>query len=206
MKKIDFDFSRQDHHWQAGFADFPAGNVDHYGMDSRAEKLPAPLDTSKLSLMIQAINRSDDVFMFLKKRIPGLPKSTEFSCQFRLAFATNARPGAVGVGGSPAHSVFVKVGAVPFEPLASKANDDHIRMNLDKGNQANGGKDMIVIGDISNELPNSMDYRVVERKHTGKPLKVRTSPEGELWLIVGTDSGFEGLTRLYYTHIQIVLE
>jgi hypothetical protein len=40
----------------------------------------------------------------------------------------------------------------------------------------------------------------------GKPIHATADPDGRLWLMVGTDSGYEGLTRLYYTGIRVTLE
>ena len=34
----------------------------------------------------------------------------------------------------------------------------------------------------------------------------KADDDGTLWLILGTDSGFEGLTTLYYDEITVVLE
>jgi putative lipoprotein len=39
----------------------------------------------------------------------------------------------------------------------------------------------------------------------GSPLSVTTDASGGMWLIVGTDSGFEGLTALYYSRISYTL-
>ena len=37
------------------------------------------------------------------------------------------------------------------------------------------------------------------------PTPVTASADGDLWLLVGTDSGFEGLTRLYYLRFEVEL-
>jgi hypothetical protein len=34
---------------------------------------------------------------------------------------------------------------------------------------------------------------------------VRANPDGTFWLLVGTDSGFEGTTTLYYQRIGVTL-
>ena len=39
----------------------------------------------------------------------------------------------------------------------------------------------------------------------GLPLSVDADDEGRVWLVVGTDSVFEGLTRLYYARISYTL-
>jgi hypothetical protein len=36
-------------------------------------------------------------------------------------------------------------------------------------------------------------------------LSVKSSASGDLWLLVGTDSGFEGQTELYYQRIDVHL-
>ncbi len=33
-----------------------------------------------------------------------------------------------------------------------------------------------------------------------------TDADGNMWIFAGTDSGFEGLTTLYYTEVNITLE
>jgi hypothetical protein len=34
---------------------------------------------------------------------------------------------------------------------------------------------------------------------------VKANAQGEIWLVVGTDSGFEGKTTIYYNSIQAVI-
>ena len=58
-----------------------------------------------------------------------------------IDLATNVPAGLVGIGGSPGESVFVKAGASTVEPLAEEDGSRYLRMNIDKGNQANGGED-----------------------------------------------------------------
>ena len=40
----------------------------------------------------------------------------------------------------------------------------------------------------------------------GLGLTARTDGAGTLWVFVGTDSGFEGATAVYYSRIEIKLE
>ena len=49
-------------------------------------------------------------------------------------------------------------------------------------------------------------YRMIERDNLEEPLTVRTDAEGSAWIFVGSDSGFEGTTSLYYDRIDVVLE
>ncbi len=38
-----------------------------------------------------------------------------------------------------------------------------------------------------------------------RPFEAVTGTNSSLWFIVGTDSGFEGLTALYYSKISVIL-
>jgi hypothetical protein len=44
----------------------------------------------------------------------------------------------------------------------------------------------------------------IERAHV-HPNAVTANQFGELWLLIGTDSGFEGITSLYYQSISVTL-
>jgi hypothetical protein len=41
----------------------------------------------------------------------------------------------------------------------------------------------------------------VQRNNHAARQTVVTDSSGSLWLVFGTDSGFEGLTELWYTHL-----
>ena len=78
-------------------------------------------------------------------------------------------------------------------------------MNIDKGNQANGGEDMVVLGNVANGEVLNREYRIKTLDNMDLPLSVSTDGEGRVWLIVGTDSGFEGLSAFYYSRISYTL-
>jgi hypothetical protein len=82
-----------------------------------------------------------------------------------------------------------------------------LRMNIDKGNQANSGEDMIVIGNIASpDASGDGEFVIKMLDSAGIAFEATTDNEGKLWLIVGSDSGFEGLTQLYYSEISASLE
>ena len=66
---------------------------------------------------------------------------------------------------------------------------------------------MINLGDIAHpELGESIEeYRVKTLDNAGRPFEAVSDADGSLWLIVGTDSGFEGPTMLYYAEISVAL-
>ena len=79
-----------------------------------------------------------------------------------------------------------------------------LELNIDKGNQSVGGKDMIPIGNVG--VSDTTTRYTLIRRANSTPLVKSTNSLGELWLIVGTDSGFEGLTDIYYGSIKVLLE
>lgn len=206
-----FDFSESDHDWKHGFSDFPVSPDDSTLYELKFAYTNQPITSDKKSLMISGNNHSDDLFMFVKKKLENLAPDTEYTLTFEVEFASDAKAGLVGIGGAPGESVFLKVGATNTEPRTVIENSTYI-MNIDKGNQAESGSDMINIGNVA--IPeNSSSYSLVtltnapykSNAYNSVPLVVRSNSQGQLWLIVGTDSGFEGVTTLYYTKITSIL-
>jgi heat shock protein HslJ len=207
---IEFTYTFDDDQegWIAGFADLPADyDPESYELDSEWRELPDDLDGH--GIYMQGHNRSDDLFMFLKRKVDGLQAGATYQATFRLVLASNVPPGLAGIGGSPGESVFVKAGATTIEPIVEEAADGWLRMNIDKGNQAQEGEDMINIGDMANPnlAPETAGaYELMEQNSIGRDFEVTADENGAVWFIVGTDSGFEGLTTLYYDAISVVLE
>ncbi len=82
-------------------------------------------------------------------------------------------------------------------------------MNIDKGNQAREGADMINLGNIAHPGlagPAGEVYMVKRLDNAEDTLQTISDAVGRLWVIIGTDSGFEGLTTIYYGTVSVVLE
>lgn len=208
------DFSRGSNGWLAGFSDY---GLAQGGMQRAAElrALPPGLGSdehggeSSQGFFLQGMNRSDDLFMFLKKPLglaDGIAPNAVYQLDFRIEFASNVPSGCVGVGGSPGDSVYLKAGGSPVEPV-SLLGDDGLRLNVAKGRQSNSGPAASVVSDIANGLPcepQNERWILLERRHR-HPDPVMSSPSGELWILIGTDSAYEGLTQLYYSRIVVML-
>ncbi|MYH68517.1 MAG: PEP-CTERM sorting domain-containing protein [Dehalococcoidia bacterium] len=202
--RYTFSFENDAEGWVGDFADLPVdAPQDLYELDGGHRPLPEGLDGS--GIYVQGHNRSDDLFMFLKRQVGGLRPDTEYAVSISVDLATSIPPGLVGIGGSPGESVYVKAGASPVEPVTSEDDIGHLRLNIDKGNQARGGEAMVVLGDIAHPDAARDAYAIKTLTNADQPLTVRTDGEGRLWLIVGTDSGFEGFTTLYYARIAYTL-
>jgi len=203
-KELNYQFISDKEGWLGDFADYPLGAEDFYELSHEYAMLPDPLDDTKGSLMLSGNNHSDDLFMFIKKNISGLSPNTNYSITFHIEFASNVADGMVGIGGSPGEGVTIKAGATQIEPIKELDINNKYRMNIDKGNQVNSGKDMIVIGDFSNDTAHNI--YTLKSVTNNIPFTVQTDKNGELWFTVGTDSGFEGITSIYYSKINVVLK
>lgn len=214
--ELDYNFHRGNLGWTAGFADYnPSTNPNGtlFQLDSRIRYIPRKLTgVPKRGYYIQGHNRSDDLFMFLKRRLTaedGIVAGNAYRVEYVITFASNAATGCAGIGGAPGESVALKAGASPVEPLSVLQSNGYLRMNVDIGNQSNGGVAASVAGNIANGIPCEqafpiLPFALVRRSHQHTS-NVSANANGDLWLLVGTDSGFEGLTRLYYQRIQVKL-
>lgn len=202
-REFIFNFQTNSEDWIGDFADYPNQlNIDNYNLEYSYSKLPEPLNINKGALKQSGTNRSDDLFMFIKKKINGLLPNKNYNISLEVEFATNAPSGAIGVGGAPGEGVAIKAGGSTFEPLKVIDNyDNWYRMNIDKGNQQIDGKDMKKIGDFSNGT--DLNTYKLKTLKTISPLSIKSNSNGEVWIIIGTDSGFEATTTIYYNMIKV---
>jgi hypothetical protein len=205
--EYSYNFNENMEGWVGGFADLPEEGQDIYDLEVSHSPLPEEIDSNSGSIKVQGNNRSDDLFMFLKKQVTGLSPSTTYQITFDLEIASQYPASAPGAGGSPGSSVYLKAGATPNEPLPvaeDNAGVTYLRMNIEKGNQSQEGTDMINLGHIGIE-GDEYRYELIRRGTGDQPFSATTDADGTLWLIIGTDSGFEGLSVLYYNSIHVRL-
>lgn len=211
---VSYDFSEGDHGWQADFADFSEQTRPQDTVGAISELPPgAPNDLEGPAFQVAASNRSDDVFMFITRQLTtadGLAATTEYQISFEITFLSDAPTGCFGVGGAPGESVYLKAGATNEQPTVVEA-DGEFRMNVDKGNQAQGGPAATVAGDVANGIPceealgiEPPPFGEVTHEHVHEPT-VTSGQDGTLWLMVGADSGFEARTTLYFLRIDVTL-
>jgi hypothetical protein len=201
-----FTFETGDEAWIPGYADLPA-DFNQAEFDLIAEWRPLPPELEGNGIYMQGDNRSADLFMYIANFLDGLEPNTDYQVTFYLDLATNVPEGMAGIGGSPGESVYVKAGATLIQPEAEVDAEGWLRMNIDKGNQAQEGEDMIILGNIANPNLGEDDagqFAIKELDSEDQEFTIQTDSEGVVWLILGTDSGFEGLTQVYYDLIRVV--
>ena len=211
--EVEYNFKSGSLGWTADFADYPPNIGTGYELDARLRFMPRKLTRlPRQGFYIQGHNRSADLFMYLKRRLrveDGIVASQTYRVEYVITLASNAATGCVGIGGAPGESVFLKAGASPIEPLSVLQSNGYLRMNVDIGSQSNSGTAASVAGNIANGIPcekafPTLPFALIQRSHQHTS-NVTASAAGELWLLVGTDAGFEGLTRLYYQNIRVRL-
>ena len=194
-----YNFNQGNQQWQAGFSDYPNDNADIYQLDSGIRDLPTGF--SGKGFYLAGMNRSDDLFMFIKRKITGLQPSSRYQLSASVRFLSNAGTNCFGVGGAPGESVYLKFGYAEQEPIQA----DYY-LNVDKGNQSQDGSHSRVIGNVAAEEAGCDGEKFAGKTVTGAgetPLQFTSNADGTIWVFIGTDSGFEGLTRLYYQELEL---
>ena len=201
--EFTFEFNRGPQGFTAGFADYPPAHAPIYELTSDYRTLPPPLQ-SRSGLFLSGVNRSADLFMFLKGSISGLQPGAVYTVTVNLEIATNTPTGCVGVGGAPGESVWIKAGVSAAEPLPV-LKGSHLRMNIDVGVQSNGGEQAAVLGNVANsrscEQPRHWELKSFEDRPMPAPIAIPA--DGRVWLLFGTDSGFEARTEIYFTRASV---
>lgn len=211
---VEFDFDNGALGWTVALADYPPDQEENLALDFGARELPEELNDAANGLFISSNNSPDDLFTFIKRRVgvdEDLSPNTAYTVRFEIQVASKAGSDCIGAGGAPGESVYLKVGGVTDEPIAAlDETENYVRVNFDKGDQATGGSDASLAGDIANgssegcDDPANAPFIYIERSHTHTGT-VTTDGDGNLWLVVGTDSGFESVTELYYRTITVTL-
>lgn len=199
--EFKYDFATSQHDWTGDFADYPVGEEAFYELRFSHDTLPAPLNKTKKALRLSGTNHSDDLFLFTKKKLTGLTPNTEYRIDFEFELASNLPTSSIGIGGGPGTSTYVKVGAHATEPK-KVANQNFYEFNLNKGNQSQGGDDAIVLGTLG-ITGDDFVYKLIERSNDTQNFTAKTDGEGNLWVFLGVDSGFEGIQTFYITQANI---
>ena len=203
---LPFDLTQNAEGWGGGFADLPVDyEQSSYLLDFGY--IDSPLGGQ--AFMISSMNRSDDIFMYIKKRLSaddGLSPNTTYMVTIEVKFATNAPAGAMGVGGAPGEAVYVKVGAASTDPMPMDKGGFY-ELSVDKGQQGTGSYNAVVVGNVAKVVSDDFEtYELKTLDNQDNPIEVTTDADGNMWIFVGTDSGFEGLTTLYYTEVNVTLD
>jgi hypothetical protein len=210
IQPLDVNFSSGNNGFVGDFSDYPVNQEAFFelawGWENVPEAQSGDDSTSlKKGLFLAGNNHSDDLWMFVKRRIEGLMPNRSYFLTFSIVIETDVPTDQMGAGGSPGEGVTVKVGASTREP--KKVNKQgYYQMNIDKGNQAIGGKNALVIGDLSNPLVDPENRKYQPKQLNGGSLQVNSDKQGCIWIFIGSDSGFEAKSKFYITEVKVDLQ
>ena len=192
---IAIDFTKGIDGWTAGVADYHDGSEPSEAA-SGWSKLPPPV--GGMGYYIISHNNSDDVFTFTKRQFGGFVAGAKYKLTFEMSYATSAATGCFGVGGARGDSIYMVGAANADEPKVVKQADGRYRLNFDHGDQANSGPQGKVLGTLGIDGLDCMgnDFATATRK-SDEAVTVQADKEGKLWIVLGTDSAFEGTNALY---------
>jgi len=199
-----YNFETGTQGWQSLFSDYPVGEEAGYQLAFEHTTLPSPLESNGKALKMHGNNHSDDLLMMLYKKIEGLKPKTSYAVTFNVQLASNAIKNGFGAGGSP--DLSLGGGVISHEPENKTelvGNTYYYRPNFQVRLQSNLSNEICkVLGKIgANE--SSPEFKMINRNNLSDPLMITTNQNGEAWIIVGVDSGFEGITTLYYKSIAV---
>lgn len=201
-----YSFQKDTEGWSSGFADLPKNyNPEIYTLSAKRELIPTATNKTNYGFQLSGANRSDDLFMFMTKKLDGLKPNTTYSLKLFFDLYSDQGAGQMGIGGAPSEAVHMKAGLLSSAAKVvevKEAGETYLRLNADKGNQKTEGKDMKLIGNISKPEPDKAGYQAIPFEFFAT---AKSNAAGELFLIIGTDSGYEGLTTLYYNNIKATL-
>lgn len=203
----EYNFNEKPNGWSALFSNYWVGREDDFELESGYRSLPKPLDMDRSGFYLSGMNLSDDLNMFLKHRIDGLETETAYRVEFEVTFATDAPSGCTGVGGAPGEGVTLHASASSTEPdrvIDNSLEQDYYRLNWEENyeGEAHSWYQETKIGDVANTRECEEERRYELKTVTGEQQLVMTDGNGNLWLLVGTRSGFEAATSLYYTEVK----
>ena len=177
--EAEFSFTFEDgaEGWTVGFADLP---VDYdqsiFELDHGHRPLPDGLEGN--GIYVKGHNRSDDLFMFLKRQVGGLREDAIYTVEASVDLATNVPANSFGIGGSPGTSVYVKAGVSAVEPETAPDGNRHLRMNIDTGSQSKGGDAMVVLGNVAHPGVADREYRLKTLDNADRPLERSNGQRG----------------------------
>jgi len=189
-------FAGGDAGWVGGASDYPVAYQSAMSIVLDQRPSPGSLRAEPNSFYTYGVNNSDDLFLFIKRRIVGLEPARAHTVRICVTVAAS-RLGSHMIG---------KAGGTSFEPAVVTAEIDgpYYWMNIDKGLQSQAGRDSRLLGrlrDPADERPGYVHTTLCTRE----AMTVRTDSAGALWIYSGAESTFETDTEAYWLQVDVQL-
>ncbi|HEV8356648.1 MAG TPA: hypothetical protein VGQ17_07735 [Gemmatimonadales bacterium] len=204
-QRLDFNFrdSTIAAGWAVEAADFPTTRLADVGLVGDWRPLPSEVSTTLSGLYMSGTNVTGDLFVFLKKRLTGLPAGQRYSIAIQLEYVSNVHSGCTS---GLATSVWIKAGVSALAPIAFDDGGVY-HLTLDKGIQSAAGS-YTQLGNIRNGLsgcPSTGSFAVRLTNRQDQSATLTTDSEGGFWIFLGTQSAVLARHELYITALQVTL-
>jgi hypothetical protein len=202
------DLERGDAGIVAFFADYPVGDETRFELDARHVSLPSPLHGHQ-GLRLSGVNHSDDLAMLVKAPVGGLVANALYDIEISADFASNVASGCFGIGGSPGGDVRLLLGAMTSEPSTRvDPSLGLVRPSFELPDGETGiSADAVHVGDLGNrfvcENGQPTDWQLKGVSTRGRHIRERTDSTGTVWVVAGSDSGFEGRSTWFLTSLTV---
>ncbi len=213
---LNYDFSETSQSFLIDTADHNVEHPSNEQIIAKMDKLPSPYEYRR-GIKFRWNNYSDDMKGFIKKKITGLKTNKTFQVDFKVDVLTFMSENCAGIGGNPGQAVRVKASLLKEEPVKSIEKSEYIDhiieqyvISIDDGQS--GGDDVTVMGHIG--LPVACDDAFFMNPPVWeiKPLTndetftFTSDADGEAWVYVSIDSGFEGISEFYLTNVELNIQ
>ena len=208
---LSYDFSESDLGFTIDTADHDVDHELNGKILSELTSLPSPYEYRQ-GIMFQWRNYSDDIKGFIKKKITGLKGDSLFNVNFNVELVTFMSDACVGIGGSPGQSVKVKAALLAQEPnklIDDSGSSTMYRIDINDGQS--GGDDVVVLGHIGLPIPCDDDFFAnpvweIKPLTNDDAFTLSTNSNGEAWVYLSIDSGFEGESTFYIASVELQIE
>ena len=208
--QVDATFQTGAEGWTADYTDFSEGQQESIAFAFEHRAAPTDFVDTDGALYLRGNNRSDDLKMFIRFQVTGLMPATVYEISGQVRVGSSEGVGCAGAGGAPGEAVYLKLGASASRPErvpGTAPGDPDYVLNLDLGSQSTDGEDGLVIGNaaVAEATCLGKTFFPKELSLSRGQLDARTDEDGALWIVFSTDSGYEGLNRLYVDDIRLTL-
>ncbi len=207
--QLTYDFSDSEQGFSIDTADHYVEHKLNEFIISELAQMPIPYEFRK-GIMFRWDNYSDDIKGFIKKKITGLNINSQFIIDFRVDVLTSIPEGCLGIGGAPGESVRVKASLLTEEPKKYiDLSSSSYLMDIDDGQS--GGADVVLLGHIALPIActeDALNNPTWEIKSLSNDINflMTTDSNGEAWVYVSIDSGFEGISTFYLAEVELNIQ
>jgi len=215
--EFDFDTGRQG--WEPIFVGVPKDKEGGEDLASQVETeadhraLPDEVEKEGEALFAHGFTGTPGLGLFFRRRVTGLAPGTRYRVSFEVEIASDVGEGCFGAGGSPS-STRIHTVAVPRKPSREVKEDrltDFYVFDYEATAEAMASPTS-ALGTIANGLPckeaSEIGWPFRLKTLSSEPdfWRVTTGEKGEVWLLVGSITTFNGKTSLYYNEVTARFE